>query len=1330
MRLIERGRWPALVAGLLLLSAASAQDRAVVSSQLSDLERLAASEHRAWTVRSIEVEGRGLYDFELNEVEVFAPGSRIVVNDGDSDRLAHAPSVRYYRGHVAGMPDSGVALTVTPQGDVRGLVNDGLTTWEIGTRPFDTTLEASRLDTGVPEGVDFSCGASQLPDLESLAPGIGPMQLPDDPIELSDGELFSVTIAIETDYEFYQLFGSAAGAVSYIGDLFNYLSLIYEDEVQARFQVGDVFLWSTPDQPWEETGSLRCRLFEFGRYWRDERAAVERSAAHFLSGRNMGGGIAWQNTLCRSPTSYSEPTGCASVGSDFVAGDFGVSGGISGTYETSSGIAWDGIVVAHELGHTFGSGHTHCYGGSGGTSSPVDACFSGESGSGCWSGNTALPGIDALSGGAPGERTGTIMSYCHQQAGGLSNMAASFGREHPFGVSAERVPDRMSSRVASVAAASPSCIPVVDASGEQTVALDVSTSGTGQGTVTSDPGGIDCGSSCSANFPVGETVTLTATPAPDSLFDGWGGDCSGGGACTLTMDQARTVTAFFLQEEDPGADDDPGTPDLDNGDFSDNDGEGTSSFAHWQVASLVDDQANWATGWFVQTGTSSPINGFEVPPPPRGAYAAMADPGGPGAQVLSTGFEVPAEGGMLTFDLYLHNHAADYYVPVPPTLDPGEASPNQQFRADLVSPNAAAFDVDSAVLANIYQTRPGDPQATGYRRIEFQLDPFAGQHVELRFAHVSTQDFFVAGVDNVRLYYDGDDSEEPNGDGQADYMILYPGKPVEGLAGDQGSQRWLHRMDVPISASRVLFELDASSGAQRLFRMQEHRPVGEIVGGADAAIEDHPWQVALMTASGSQYCGGSIVGERWVVTAAHCLFSRLPVIRAGVSDKTNGLGQDIHAVRQIPHPDYDPATDDSDIALLELREPLDFRASGVAAIEPVADDPTGDQLTAPGTPATITGWGAVAEGGEDSAVLQEATVPIVSDADAHAAFSPYDIPFTDNMLAAGNLAEGGVDACQGDSGGPLIVPSADGSGAARLAGVTSWGVGCARPEFPGVYTRVSRFSDWIEAEMAAADEEPGGEDAGAVLYVRRGAPPSLSHYDCKAGPGVGQRACVWDDPEPGAYYLMIHGETAYSDAMLAGSYLSATWDRAHTPWAVAEIYAATLGYAPDAEGLDYWVDNIRNIPEWTPTTVAQSFFDQPGVQAEYPDHMGHEPLIQALYQNIFGRAADAEGLQYWLTELQAGRIARNEMIISLLNGGWANPLGTRDMAAFGHRIEVSLAFVDYQRQNGIVLSELSPDQHDALRDAGEAVLAAVTADPDTVAAALALIPELLDPVAP
>jgi hypothetical protein len=185
-------------------------------------------------------------------------------------------------------------------------------------------------------------------------------------------------------------------------------------------------------------------------------------------------------------------------------------------------------------------------------------------------------------------------------------------------------------------------------------------------------------------------------------------------------------------------------------------------------------------------------------------------------------------------------------------------------------------------------------------------------------------------------------------------------------------------------------------------------------------------------------------------------------------------------------------------------------------------------------------------------------------------------------------------------------------------------------------------------------------------------------------------------------------------------------DRGRLDWQVTEIYLATLGDAPDNEGLQYWVDQMETNPAWTPTTVAQSFFDQPLVRQQYPADQDVGTFINALYQNLFGRAADAAGAAYWRDELTSGRVARNQMIIALIEGGWSNAAAATDMARFGNRVTVGLAFAAEQATRGIRYSALDTTAQAALRQMGRDLIAGVSADTATRDQAIARIPGLLD----
>jgi trypsin len=237
-----------------------------------------------------------------------------------------------------------------------------------------------------------------------------------------------------------------------------------------------------------------------------------------------------------------------------------------------------------------------------------------------------------------------------------------------------------------------------------------------------------------------------------------------------------------------------------------------------------------------------------------------------------------------------------------------------------------------------------------------------------------------------------------------------------------------------------------------------------VVGGQNAQPGQFPWQIALQRKSGQQFfhsCGGSILNERWVVTAGHCVQGvSLKSMRIVAGDHNRSVSEGVEqfsAVRSaVVHPQFNSGTLVNDIALLELATPFILSAQRRTAAIPLftpADSAAG--LDAPGTLATISGWGTTSESGSLPAILQFAQVPIVSDADARAAYGDGEI--ADSMLGAGFL-QGGVDTCQGDSGGPLVLSTPSGF---KLAGLTSWGIGCARAGLPGIYTEVSFFNNFV-----------------------------------------------------------------------------------------------------------------------------------------------------------------------------------------------------------------------------------------------------------------------------
>jgi secreted trypsin-like serine protease len=221
-----------------------------------------------------------------------------------------------------------------------------------------------------------------------------------------------------------------------------------------------------------------------------------------------------------------------------------------------------------------------------------------------------------------------------------------------------------------------------------------------------------------------------------------------------------------------------------------------------------------------------------------------------------------------------------------------------------------------------------------------------------------------------------------------------------------------------------------------------------IVGGEDADIKDHPWQVSLNIDGG--LCGGSIIAQNWVLTAAHCFATSKQTssvrVKAGVTNRKTGAW--IAVDRVVPHDKYNAETNEHDLALVKLK----LRPAGQGI--PLAQ--TELQLR-PCDLLEVTGWGRTTEGGQTSEVLQKATVPYVDNTTCNER-NAYGGRIRPGMMCAG-LREGGIDSCQGDSGGPLVLRGSDGP---VLVGVVSWGEGCAHKLKYGVYTRVTPYRDWLK----------------------------------------------------------------------------------------------------------------------------------------------------------------------------------------------------------------------------------------------------------------------------
>ncbi len=232
----------------------------------------------------------------------------------------------------------------------------------------------------------------------------------------------------------------------------------------------------------------------------------------------------------------------------------------------------------------------------------------------------------------------------------------------------------------------------------------------------------------------------------------------------------------------------------------------------------------------------------------------------------------------------------------------------------------------------------------------------------------------------------------------------------------------------------------------------------KITGGSDAFISDFPWQVYYI--SGNTRCGGTIIDENWILTAAHCATigtgNIVPIsqmsVKVGANNPTSSIeGKRYNVSNVIVHEGYNSQSLENDIALLKLTEPINF--TNAVPIKLISKDDSISGATDPGVMSWLTGWGLTNVNPSTYPTrLQKVQLPIISNAQAGTVWP--SIPKSDIM--AGYL-NGNKDACMGDSGGPLVVPVL---GEYKLAGIVSWG--STECDTYGAYTRVSSFENWIE----------------------------------------------------------------------------------------------------------------------------------------------------------------------------------------------------------------------------------------------------------------------------
>jgi len=235
-----------------------------------------------------------------------------------------------------------------------------------------------------------------------------------------------------------------------------------------------------------------------------------------------------------------------------------------------------------------------------------------------------------------------------------------------------------------------------------------------------------------------------------------------------------------------------------------------------------------------------------------------------------------------------------------------------------------------------------------------------------------------------------------------------------------------------------------------------------IIGGTLVDSNDPKWEFIVSVQNG-YLCGGSLIADEWVLTAAHCWYGvTLDTQNYKVGVNNYSLSQQtFHSIAEvIIHPNYNNSTTDNDLTLIKLSAP-------VTEVKPVILDHS-SALTA-GLESWVAGWGNTNTSHESYPEnLMQVMVPLIDFDTCNDSYTSLGYPLTTNMLCAGYM-QGDKDSCQGDSGGPLI---SDDKGQWVQSGVVSWGIGCAEPNQPGVYTKVKNYIPWIESHTGTLPTLP------------------------------------------------------------------------------------------------------------------------------------------------------------------------------------------------------------------------------------------------------------------
>lgn len=415
----------------------------------------------------------------LTRFDVYAPDARIWKVENGRQTEVPRSQLAFFRGRAENDPEVRLFVAVDPgRRTLSGFTTTPEGVQEIRplreTRPQALATEylvgtAEPLLAGKDGETAWTCGQNDAPleFLEHKAEASTTQPI----FAAAITSLHTATIAVDTDNELInnKFGGNVTTATNYIASLFAAMTVIYERDLLVRLLQGTTFLRTTAD-PFTSTGSTYNKLIEFGNYWSANHGGVSRAAAAMLSARGGSGaaGIAWLNVLCSKSHGYSY-TQLYTTGTTLRTGEI--------------------MVVAHEIGHNFGSPHTHCY------NPPLDNCYNAESG--CYTGTKTCPAPATINGVA--NVTGTLMSYCH--LGGIGCATANVFHPGSVTLLQPKIQAAVNSCIfpAGGTAPAPAVATVSPASGPAAGGTNVTVTGT--------------------NFQSGATVSFGGTASPQVTFN-------------------------------------------------------------------------------------------------------------------------------------------------------------------------------------------------------------------------------------------------------------------------------------------------------------------------------------------------------------------------------------------------------------------------------------------------------------------------------------------------------------------------------------------------------------------------------------------------------------------------------------------------------------------------------------------------------------------------------------------------------------------------------------------------------------------------------------------